>query len=176
MQRNRMITALIAAGLGIMLMTYAAPMQSGGSFTIEKSVIANGGGSSSVITNVFLIEGTVGQNIAGTQSTSGEFSVHGGFWTPASFAPTAATVRVRGRVERSSGIGMGNAVLILTDVSTGSARMARTSPFGYFSFDDVPVGAFYILTVSHRSYTFVPNSYGFNLMEEPPEIIFRANE
>ena len=47
--------------------------QSGGSFTITKSVIAGGGGSASG--GSFTVDGTIGQAAAGTISNGGTFSV-----------------------------------------------------------------------------------------------------
>jgi len=51
--------------------------QSGGSFTITKSVIAGGGGSASG--GSFTVDGTIGQAAAGTISNGGTFSVESGF-------------------------------------------------------------------------------------------------
>src|SRR5688500_19666884 len=52
------------------LQTFA---QSGGQFTITKSVIAGGGGRASGGT--FTVDGTIGQPVAGTNSTGGTFSL-----------------------------------------------------------------------------------------------------
>ena len=52
--------------------------QSGGTFTITKSVIAGGGGRTTGGT--FTLDGTIGQSVAGTNSTGGTFSLISGFW------------------------------------------------------------------------------------------------
>ena len=52
--------------------------QSGGTFTITQSVIANGGGTSGGST--FSVTGTTGQSLAGTLSNGAPFNVRGGFW------------------------------------------------------------------------------------------------
>jgi hypothetical protein len=52
--------------------------QSGGTFNIEKSVIAGGGGQSSGGT--FDLTATIGQPLAGTTSSGGTFTVNSGFW------------------------------------------------------------------------------------------------
>ncbi len=53
--------------------------QSGGTFTITKSVIARGGGQASGGT--FTMDGTIGQSVADTTSTGGTFNLQSGFWT-----------------------------------------------------------------------------------------------
>ncbi|MFN0277278.1 MAG: hypothetical protein ACKVRN_01620, partial [Pyrinomonadaceae bacterium] len=58
---------------------FTARAQSGGTFLIEKNVIAGGGGSAAG--GVFALDGTIGQSVAGTSSSGGVFSVDSGFWT-----------------------------------------------------------------------------------------------
>ncbi len=71
------------------------------------------------------------------------------------YRPTAASVSISGRVLSSDSRAIGNALLILTDNSTGTAQMTRTSPFGFYAFADVPVGDTYVLTVARKGYIFV---------------------
>src|SRR5215212_5850322 len=52
--------------------------QSGGTFAITKSVIAGGGGRATG--GSFIVDGTIGQSIAGTQSNGANFSIISGFW------------------------------------------------------------------------------------------------
>jgi CSLREA domain-containing protein len=68
-------------------------------------------------------------------------------------APTAASVSVTGRILTSSGRGIANAVVAMTDPG-GNTRFARTSTLGYYRFDDVQVGGTYIFTVSSKRYEF----------------------
>jgi hypothetical protein len=170
-----MVTAYIGAAIAIMLMTHAVPTQSGGNFTIDKSVIASGGGlSSDGPTGTYRIEGTTGQNIAGTESSGPRYSVHGGFWS-GFLIPTAAGVNVGGRVTDAGGNGIKDAVLTLTAPGTSEpARIARTNGFGYFNFEDVSAGEFYVLSISHKRFTFIPDTYAFNLLEELTDIIFQG--
>lgn len=125
--------------------------QSGGSYEITSSVIA-GGGTTSGGDN-FSLTGTVGQSVAGTNSSAVRFAVRGGFWQ-AFFAPTAAMASVSGRVETDAGDPIGRVRIELTDGQT--IRSAITSPFGYFRVDDIAAGQTYIITASHRLYMFAP--------------------
>src|SRR5215217_3266213 len=58
---------------------------SGGSFALEKTVMAGGGQAKQ--TSPMSESGTTGQTVAGVKSTGGNFTVYSGFWTPESFAP-----------------------------------------------------------------------------------------
>ena len=55
-----------------------AQIASGGGFSVEKSVIANGGGTSSG--GGFSVSGTSGQNAAGKNPINAAFSHQSGFW------------------------------------------------------------------------------------------------
>ncbi len=57
--------------------------QTGTNFSIDKSVIASGGGQS-VGTNFSLI-GSIGQSSASKNSNNATYTLSGGFWSPASF-------------------------------------------------------------------------------------------
>lgn len=71
--------------------------------------------------------------------------------------PTSATTSVAGRVVTANGRGINLATLTLTD-QAGNIRRTRTGPFGYFRFDEVPVGGSYVLDVSAKRYDFEPSS------------------
>ena len=125
-------------------------------FTLEQSVIAAGGGTSANSGNVYKIEGTIGQPVAGTNSTSTPFAVRGGFFTPAPFGVTAAPAKITGRILTADGSGIAKVSVTMTN-SSGLLRTALSSSFGYFSFDDVPVGDVYILSVSVKQFQFSEN-------------------
>ena len=65
---NRLGCLFIMAGFAT-----ALPAQSGGSFLIEKSVIASGDGRS--MSGLFTLDGTVGEHFAGTAATGGQFEL-----------------------------------------------------------------------------------------------------
>jgi hypothetical protein len=72
-------------------------------------------------------------------------------------APTAAAVSVSGRVVKTTGLGIANALVTLSD-SNGSSRSVRTSIFGYFNFDGVTAGQTYIISVTAKGYRFTPST------------------
>ena len=125
--------------------------QSGGTFVIQKSVIAGGGDRSSG--GAFTLDGTIGQSIAGANSTGGTFALGSGFWGGGTTA-AAANVTISGRVFASDGLtGLRNASVTLTD-SLGTVRSATTSSFGFYSFDNVAPGFAYTMRISSRRFRY----------------------
>ncbi len=86
---------------------------------------------------------------ARTQSTGG--SIAG--WGLQMLAPTSANVSVSGRVLAANGRGIPGARLTLTSAH-GSAAVAVTNAFGYYTLDTVPAGLTYTITASARGHTF----------------------
>ena len=125
--------------------------QTGGSFEIEKSVVASGGNTSSG--GSFTLESTSGQKVLDATPQGGTFQIFTGFWTP-QFAPTAAAT-ISGKVLQSNGRGIPRAIVSSTD-SSGNIKIARTNLFGNFRFTNVEIGQTYIFEVSAKGYLFAP--------------------
>lgn len=149
-----------------------AQIATGGSFTLEQSVIASGGDTSTEASGRFVLTGAIGQSITET-STTPPFKINSGFFTAPSLAPTAAMVGVSGQVVRADGNGISKALVTLTDV-TGAIRTVLTNPFGKFRFDDVEVGRTYILSVESKRYRFINNTQVFMVVDEIDGIVFTA--
>jgi hypothetical protein len=84
-------------------------------------------------------------------------------------APTAARVTVSGRVLTPDGAGLVNARVILTDAA-GQPRVAITSTFGYFRFDDVTVGSSFVMGVSAKRYQYA--STLITAQDDMAEVVF----
>lgn len=166
-----MVTAAIAVTL-CFVATADAQVASNPPYTLEQSVIATGGGTNAG--NVYKIEGTIGQPVAGTSSTNGSFTMRGGFFTPAPFAPTAALAKISGRVLTADGRGIRNVSITMTSPD-GSLRMAFSSSFGHFTFENVPVGEVYVLTVRAKQFQFSQNTQAVSLSEDLTDINFIAD-
>ncbi len=89
------------------------------------------------------------------------------------FGPTSAMVNISGRVLSTSGRGVSNALVILTD-NTGAQRFIRSTTFGYYHFGEVSAGQIYTLGVSHKGHQFSPrvisvkeNLEGINFIANP---------
>ena len=168
---NRLVVRSVRFSVLPVLCLYIAVMnlysQTGGAFTIEKSVIAAGGTTSAG--GAFTVESSIGQPAAGS-ATGGQFSIFGGFFTPPNLAPTAAAVSVSGRVRMESGKGIRNVHVTLISAN-GESRVVLTGPFGAYRFEDVPVGTYFI-TVAAKRFIFINPAQILSLSEEIENIDF----
>jgi hypothetical protein len=88
------------------------------------------------------------------------------------FIPSAAGVSVGGRAVTPDGIGIGYATVRLSGGTLTEPRLAITSPFGYFSFDNVPSGATYLMEISSKRYTFAEPVRTINVEDSISNIEF----
>ena len=146
--------------------------QTGGAYQIEKTVIAAGGGRSAG--SIYSLESTAGQTLAGGFLQSSGFSEYSGFWTPV-LAPTAAGVTIGGRVLTAGGQGIRGARVSLT-APDGTIRFSLTGSFGYYRFNDIPIGGIYVLTVSGKRYVFNNPTLVVAVNDELSNLDFTASE
>lgn len=144
---NSMIIAAILSSISA-----NAQVATGGSFTLEKSIVAGGGGSDITGGN-FKVEGTIGQAAAGTRPNGSGKSMQNGFWVGETLAPTAADVSVSGRILSATGRGIRNVRVTMTDAN-GTTRTTSSSTFGYYKFQGITAGQTVILTVSAKRFEF----------------------
>ena len=90
--------------------------------------------------------------------------------------PTAASANIGGRVVTSSGQGIGKAIITLSGGGLTEPIQARTSPFGYYNFPDLPVGGTYVVTISSKRYTFANPSRTINLQDNVTDADFVSEE
>jgi hypothetical protein len=117
MMKRSFAAVLLTAVASATILPDAVVAQAGGNFTITRSVITGGGGRSA--SGNFIVDGTIGQSVAGVSSTGDGFDLATGFWggipvstsTPTA-TPTASPTPV-----------------ICPDVST-PVLSSRTSPSG----------------------------------------------
>jgi len=91
------------------------------------------------------------------------------------FGPTAANVSISGRAVTASGVGIGNATLVLSGGLLPEPLIARTNPFGYYQIDGVPAGNTYLLEISSKQYTFAQSSQVINAQDNVAGIDFIAD-
>lgn len=171
---ERSFTAVACCGavvLALFLTTSSFSQAAGGVFTLVKTSTAGGGGR--LEGGEFSVSSTIGQPASGKRPNGGNAAGENGFWTTQNFAPTAASVMVRGRVVTNDGRGITNAMVTLTDPS-GMTRTTRTSAFGYYSFSEVLVGEAYILDVRSKRFSFVSPQGLINVDEEMNDVDFIA--
>lgn len=170
-QSVSVFVAFIFALLVMSALPAQAQVASAAPHTIEQSVIASGGTSSGGAGNIYLLEGAIGEPVAGTTSTNLPLTIKGGFFTANALAPTAAGVTVGGRVVTSAGKGIRNVRITMTG-SSGEIRTTVSSTFGRFSFTGVPAGETYVFNVTGKRFTFKQPVQIRSIMEDTSNIIF----
>jgi hypothetical protein len=88
--------------------------------------------------------------------------------------PTSATVSVGGRVQTADGNGISKIVVTLTDPD-GGVHTAMTSPFGYYFFEEIPVGTM-VISVAAKRYTFANPTQVITVAENVGNIDFTSLE
>lgn len=120
---------------------------------------------------------TIASNAGITRDQRGYVRVFGGTVdkgaVESGLGPTAADASLTGRVVSVTGNPVPGAEVMLTD-QNGSTVRARTSPFGYFQFDQLNTGESYVLTASAKGVVFQPQLVtmngtvsGFELIAQP---------
>lgn len=145
---------------------------SGGSYTMTKTVVAGGGGDQQQ--NQTKTGTTVGQAVAGKQSSGGQFTLYSGFWTPDDFAPTAATAIVSGQIRTPDGFGIRNVRVTIT-YPNGQTQTVQSATFGYYNFAEIPVGETYVISVAAKRYTFSQSSQIHTILDDTQDIDFIAD-
>lgn len=92
---------------------------------------------------------------------------------PVYVPPTAANATVSGQVFASSGVGLRNAKVLLTEAS-GTTYKTVTGSFGQYSFPEIASGQTVIVTVISQRYTF--QTQVVTLQENISDLNFTANE
>jgi hypothetical protein len=166
---KKLTSTLLVAGVTLSILVPVLG-QSGGTFSITKSVIAGGGGRSTGGT--FTLDGTIGQPLAGTTSTGGTFDLKSGFWSPSSSVATAA---IGGRVITSTGRGLADVLITVVDDEDNPVASLTTTSFGFFTIPDLPVGRTYILTAQKKRYRMDPANHFITLDEDVTGVNFVAS-
>ncbi len=135
-------------------------------------------GQGTLINLRFRVIGTPNQVSPLTWTTfffnEGNPSSNSGNGTITVLAPTSANASVSGRVQTANGNGIRNAVITLTD-SGGTTHTTRTSAFGYYRFDEIPIGAT-IISVASKRFTFANPTQIINVSENLSDVDWTAIE
>lgn len=89
---------------------------------------------------------------------------------------SAATVSVGGRVTNAGGYGLSGVTVSINGGSLSEAMTVRTSPFGYFTFEGIPAGQTYIISVASKQYTFSPPSRVIEVQDSVNDVTFVSQE
>lgn len=118
------------------------------------------------VTNAILGDGTSGL-VQGIDTASPNLMV---FTDP--LAPTAGTASVQGQVVSNTGRALKGITVRLQNASTSELKTAITNTFGYYKFEELEVGAFYVMSLRSKRYVFENNPYTFTLSEDLAPLAF----
>jgi len=158
--------------IALCLISSSALAQSGGPFTLEQTVIGNGGWRSDG--GIFTMLGTMGQSNSGSSAAGGRFNMMDGMWAmedPNEHSPFAT---ITGQVFKQHGQGIPR-VLVTISSANGSFRAETwTGAKGEYRFANVPTGANYLITVRHNNFEFEPASVVLFISQDRPNIDFAS--
>ena len=89
------------------------------------------------------------------------------------FAPTAANVSVSGRVLTAKGKGLSKVLVTITD-NNGNSRTATTNSFGNYNFSEIAAGQDYVISATHRKYSFEVPTQVLQVNESLTNVNFTA--
>lgn len=93
-------------------------------------------------------------------------------YTNVQLRPSAAHVTISGRALTADYRGVSSAILTLWDLETGEQRVVITNQFGYYAINDVEVGKPYLLSISHKRYSFADSTRSINLVDQLADMNF----
>lgn len=86
--------------------------------------------------------------------------------------PTAAGADIAGRVFANNGRAISRAIVTVFNTNTLESRSVTTNRYGYFDFQEMTVGDFYLISVNSKGYWFASNNQGIGLTENLTELTF----
>jgi conserved repeat domain len=89
-------------------------------------------------------------------------------------APSSAPANIAGRVQDTNGTAIGRIPLTLTRVSDGTTWQSLSNTFGYFSFEGIPSGQVYIVSVNSKRHSFPVDTQTITLNDDISDLIFTA--
>ncbi len=153
MKRKLQTILFLAITLGLLGGAVRAQVATGGTYSLDQSVIA-GGGEQSSTGGTFSLDGTIGQSSAGTLS-DGSYIIFGGFWN--SLANANGLITISGQITSGGNPLAGVAV----SLSGSSSGMVTTDSSGNYSFSNLTAGGTYTVTPALTNYSFSPASRFF---------------
>lgn len=85
---------------------------------------------------------------------------------------TAAGADIAGRVIDNNGRPIGRTVVTVLNTNNLESRSVITNRYGYFSFQEMTVGDFYLISVNSKGYWFAANNQGIGLTDNLTELEF----
>jgi len=92
-----------------------------------------------------------------------------------SILTSAAAASIAGRVTTADGRGIGGAAVTISGGSLAQPRIARTSPFGYYTVEGLDAGETYVVSIGSKRHTFAVPSRVVSLTDSISDLNFVAD-
>ncbi len=73
------------------------------------------------------------------------------------------------------GRGIRNIYVVINGGALTTPRVALTSSFGYFAFDDIEVGQTYVISISSKRYGFAQPTQAISVIDNVNDLVFQAS-
>lgn len=158
----------------LLILTVAVSViaQSGGGYNLEQNVIGSGGWKS--VGGQWTLLGTMGQGNAGSTAAGGGFHLIDGLWATENGQSASPFAVIAGRVTNERGAGIAHVRVTIVNPTTNLSYEVYTQAQGYYSFIEVPTGGNYIVTPSHRRFTFTPEASALFVSQDRSNLDFTA--
>ncbi len=87
-------------------------------------------------------------------------------------SPTSAEVSISGRVLNQKNRGVSRATITIASTNGTFSKTVRSNPFGYFSISEIQSGNDYVISISHKNYSF--NSQVLSIIEHIGDLVLVA--
>lgn len=114
-----------------------------------------------------ILGAATGGIVNGLDSTSSNLMV---FTAP--LAPTAGEASIEGSVVSNTGLPLKGTSITLQNASASEFRTVRTNSSGYYRFEGLQVGSFYVMSIRSKRYHFTNSPYAFTLSEDVTGLVF----
>ncbi len=103
------------------------------------------------------------ESTAGTMNGLDTSTANRMVYTDPQVAPTAGEASIDGRVVSNTGRAIKGVTITLQNASASEFKTAITNAFGFYRFDDLEVGSFYVMSIRNKRYFFENSPYAFTL-------------
>ena len=158
--------------VSLLAIAVSAIAQSGGGYNLEQNVIGSGGWKS--VGGQWTLLGTMGQGNAGSTAAGGGFHLIDGLWATENGQAASPFAVIAGRVVNEQGAGIPRVRMTIVNTTTNLTYEVYTQAQGYYSFIQVPTGGNYLVTPSHRRFTFDPGSFPLFVSQDRSNLDFTA--
>lgn len=165
-----------ATGVAVPSLNFNSPITGGTAAALDGNLAANRTAINFTITGLNIPTGTeIMLRWADPDHTGADHGLAIDDLSVTAFGSTAATASIGGRIVTANGRGISNAIVTISGGELSEPRSIATGSMGYYSFDDLPTGGAYVISVGTKRYTFSNPTRIVTLMQDLADADFVAD-